>query len=120
MIRRSEMERRAPVPKAEFIQSGGRERGGHLCRCYSGVFGDLAAPPLRPGRQLIVVAIVGFPNPGSGQPVIRIELVINLDVELLAPVGIEVLSRSARGSRDRTADPTMNRRVQAITAVESV
>src|SRR2546426_518496 len=120
MIRRSEMERRAPVPEAEFIQNGGRERGGQLCRRYSWVFGDLAAEPLRPGRQLIVVAIVGFPNPGSGQSVIRIELVIDLDVELLPPVGIEVLSRSARGSRDCTADPPMNRRVQAVTTIESV
>ena len=63
---------------------------------------------------------MGFTNPGSGQPVIRIELVINLDIELLAPVGIEILSCSACGTRDRPADPTMSRRVQAVTAVESV
>ena len=71
-------------------------------------------PAVGPWRQIIVVGIVTFANPVAAEPVIGVEVVIDLDVELLAVIGRHVLALPAGGIAHCALRPPVNSGVQAI------
>src|SRR2546428_13368112 len=71
-------------------------------------------PAVGPWRQIIVVGLVTFPNPVAAEPVIGVEVVIDLDVELLAVIGRHILALPARGIPHGALRPPMNSGVEAV------
>src|SRR5206468_7759907 len=75
---------------------------------------DLAAPSGGPGLHEVVVCVMSFTNPRSGQCVILIEMMIDLDVELPALVRVDIFSVSAGRPGDCAAGPAVHCGIQAI------
>src|SRR5436190_1401521 len=71
-------------------------------------------PSIGPWRQIIEVGIVTLTNPVAAEPVIGVEVVIDLDVELLAVVGRHILALSARRIPHCALRPPMNSGVEAV------
>src|SRR5439155_3685683 len=74
------------MPEPEFIQKRGRKRRRQLERCDSWILPHFPVPAVGPWRQIIVVGIVTLPNPVAAEPVIGVEVVIDLDIELSAVI----------------------------------
>src|SRR5207253_7693439 len=73
-----------------------------------------SVPAVGPWGQIIVVGIVTFANPVAAEPVIGVEVVIDLDVELLAVVCRHILALPARGIPHGALRPPMNSGVEAV------
>ena len=97
-----------------LVQKIRRKRRCEIQRPHSGVFADLSGISSRPGRRIVVVAIVAFANPRSTQSVFLTEVVIDLDIDLPPIVSIDDFSGSARRNSCRTPHPANHRGIQPI------
>src|SRR5262249_62344740 len=81
---RGVLQRRLPISIAEFIQNRGREGGRQLERDDIRVLRSRAAPAIGPRRQRIVIAVPVFLIVASAECMVLVEMVVDLDVVLLA------------------------------------
>src|SRR6185503_11830371 len=103
------------IPVASFIQQIRRQRRRESQRANARFFAKLSVESGWPWRQVVVVREMALMHPCAGQPVVLVEVVIDLDVDLFAIVRIQILSGTAGGTCNGAANPAMSRGIQTVT-----
>ena len=111
---RRPIQRGRAIAESELVEQRWSQRRSKVQCPDDRFFPDFSSVSRRPRSKVVVIRVVTFIDPRPTEPMLRIEVMIDLDVELVPAERVQNLRGAARTARDGAAHPAIDSHIQAI------